>query len=179
MNFLKKFYIKTIKYDLINKFDYQNTKKIPKLKKITLNFGCKTNDIKNLASCLVALELLSNQKSQITTTKYPNLQLKIRKGNPTGCKITLRKNKMFNHFFRMLIEIFPKLKNFEGLKINKKLESNSLSYDLYDIFNFQELEEHYYLFSNIPRLSITITTDTRTKKELLFIFNSIKLPFRN
>jgi large subunit ribosomal protein L5 len=178
MHFLEHFYIKTLKYDLVNKFSYKNTKKLPKLKKIILNFGCKTSDIKYLASSLLALELITNQKGIMTTTKHSNILLKIRKGNPTGCKITLRKNRMINYFSKFLIEIFPKLKNFEGFKFNRKIKKNYFSYELYDTFNFNELEEHYYLFNNLSKLNVTIVTHTKTKNELLFILKSLQFPIK-
>jgi ribosomal protein L5 len=62
MNFLEHFYLKTLKYDLSNRFLYKNTKELPKLKKIILNFGCKTSDLKQLSASLLALELITNQK---------------------------------------------------------------------------------------------------------------------
>jgi large subunit ribosomal protein L5 len=178
MHFLEHFYMKTLKYDLANKFLYKSTKKMPKLKKIILNFGCKTSDIKHLASSLLALELITNQKGTMTTTKHSNILLKIRKGNPTGCKITLRKNKMLDYFSKILIEIFPKLKNFEGFKFNRKIKKNYFSYELHDTFNFTELEEHYYLFNNLSKLDITLVTSTETKKELLFILKSLQFPLK-
>ena len=178
MHFLENFYFRNLKYELINKFLYNSTNKLPKLKKIILNFGCRTNDIKSLSSSLLALELISNQNSSITTTKRSNILLKIRKGNPTGCKVTLRKNKMSNCFSKILIEIAPKLKNFEGFTFNRKIKKNSFSYELHDTFNFQELEEHYYLFNNLPKLNITLVTNTETKKELLFLLNSLKFPLK-
>lgn len=177
MNFLKKFYSKTLKYDLINKFVYKNTKTIPQIKKIILNFGCKTSDLKTLSTSALALELIGAQKSTLTLTKHNNVLLKIRKGHPVGCKITLRKNKSFTFLTKMLIDIFPKLKNFEGLKTNKKMNKNIFSFELADTFSFQELEENYYLFNNLRNLHITIVTTSKKKEELQFIFNSIKIPF--
>jgi large subunit ribosomal protein L5 len=176
MNFLKYYYEKNLKHNLVNKFLYLNTKKIPKIKKIILNFGCKTNDIKSISAGLLALELMTNQKSKITRSKLPILALKIRQGNPIGCKITLRKSIMLNYISKMLIEVFPKLKNFEGL--NSRIKQNAFSCSLTDIFTFSILEEHYYLFSNLPKLNITIVTSTKTKQELFFILNSIQLPLK-
>ena len=79
----------------------------------------------------------------------------------------------------MIVEIFPKLKSFKGINFNKNSKNNSVSYELNDIFNFQELEKHYYLFNNLNKLSITIITNTKTKNEFLFILNSFKFPFKN
>jgi large subunit ribosomal protein L5 len=178
MNFLKYFYEKNLKHTLVNKFLYSNTKKIPKIKKIILNFGCKTTDIQYISAGLLALELITNQKSILTKSKYPVIALKIRQGNPIGCKITLRKNIMFNYISLMLVEVFPRLKNFEGLNINLKIKQNAFSYELIDIFTFSILEEHYYLFNNLPKLNVTIVTNTKTKQELVFILKSIQLPLK-
>lgn len=179
MNFLEHFYSKTLKYDLSNRFLYKNTKEFPKLKKIILNFGCKTSDLNQLSASLLALELITNQKSKLTITKYSNIIIKIRKGNPTGCKVTIRKNKLFDFFVKTLIQIFPKEKNFNGLIIPKKIKENVFSYEIYNTFNFNQLENHYYLFNNLPKLDITIVTNTKTKKELLFILRLLKFPFKN
>jgi large subunit ribosomal protein L5 len=157
---------------------YLNTKKIPKIKKIILNFGCKNHDIKYISAGLLALELITNQKGIPTISKHPIIALKIRQGNPVGCKITLRKNIMFNCISKMLIEVFPKLKNFEGLNTNSKIKQNAFSYELHDIFIFSSLEEHYYLFNNLPKLNITVVTNTKTKQELFFILKSIQLPLK-
>lgn len=177
MHFLEKFYNKTLKYDLINKFLYNKTKNLPKLKKIILNFGCKTADIKQLASSLLAIELIVNKKGNLTKTKYPNILLKIRKGNPTGCKVTLYNYQMFDFFSIMLIEILPNLKNFSGFNVSKKAKRNIFSYTLYETFCFSELKNHYYLFNNLPKLNITLITNSKTKEELVFLLLSFQWPF--
>lgn len=91
MHFIENFYLQTIKYDLINKFSYKNPTKLPKLTKIVLNFGSKTADLKQLSAGLLALELITSQKGKLTKTKKANILLTIRKGNPTGCKVSLVK----------------------------------------------------------------------------------------
>jgi large subunit ribosomal protein L5 len=179
MHYLENFYNKTLKYELINKFIYKNTKKLPSLKKIILNFGCKNADIKQLASGLLAFELITNQQGKITKTKHSNILFKIRKGNPTGCKITLSKEHSFNFLFKMLVEILPKLKKFSGFSISKKIKKNVFSYELNDSFSFTELENHYYLFNSLPKLNITIITNSNTKKEMIFLLKSFKLPFKH
>ena len=178
MHFLNRYYNKTLNYDLINKFPYNTTKKLPKLKKITLNFGGKTTEVKHLASSLLALELITNQKGSFTTASRPNIRLKIRSGNPTGCKVTLRRNYMFDFFLKTLVEIFPKIKNFKGIHITKKTKKNVFSYEINDVFIFPELEEHYYLFNNLPKLHITIVTSCKSKEEFFFLLKSVQFPFK-
>jgi large subunit ribosomal protein L5 len=173
MNFITHFCKKTLKYELLNKFNYKSTKKLPKIKKIILNFGCKTTDIKSLATSLLALKLITCQKGKLTTTKYSNAVLKLRKGNPVGCKVELRNQKMHNFIEKLLIEIFPKLKNFNGIKFNSKSKKTSLSYKLNDNFVFKTIEKHYYLFNNLPKLDITILSNNKETNELKFILKSL------
>ena len=89
-----------------------------KLEKIILNFGSKTASIKQLSSGLLAFEFIFNQKGKLTTTRKSDIFVKIRKGNPTGCKMTLQKYNLFDLFRKTIIEIFPKLKNFNGFDKN-------------------------------------------------------------
>jgi large subunit ribosomal protein L5 len=180
MHFLEKFYNKTLKYDLINKFNFINTKKLPKLKKIILNFGCKTADIKQLASCLLALELITKQKGNLTKTKYSKILFKIRKGNPTGCKVTLNNFNKFKFIELLIIEIFPKLKNFNGLNTENS-KKNNFSYELTNLFSFFELEKNYYLFNNLPKLDISIISSNSNSitQDLNFLLKSYQLPFKN
>ena len=130
INTFNSFYTKTLKYELCNKFTYKNIDQIPKIKKIILNFGCKTTEIKQLTASLLALELIANQKGVITTTKSPNILLKIKKGNPSGCKITLRKTQMLHFLIKLVINIFPRIKNFSGFEVSKKSENSTFSFEL-------------------------------------------------
>lgn len=176
MHFLQKYYNNNIKSELINKFNYKKINDIPKLKKIILNFGCKTADIKQLSSSLLAFELIISQKGLITKTKYSNILFKIRKGNPTGCKVTLSKFNTFLFFSKMIIEVFPKLKNFSNFSNSKNLKINIFSYKLKETFSFYELENHYYLFNNLPMLDVTIITNSKSKNEMIFLLKSLKFP---
>lgn len=178
MHFLKYFYTKTLKYDLINKFYYKNTKNLPKLKKIILNFGCKTTEIKQLTASLLALELITKQKGTLTTTNHSNVFFKIRKGNPVGCKVSLKRINMFNFLTKILIEILPKTKNFNRLTFYTKIKKNAFSYQIHDTFSFSELEEHYYLFNNLIKLNMTIVTSAKNKEETIFILKSLQLPLK-
>jgi large subunit ribosomal protein L5 len=178
MNFLNYLQSKTLKHDLLNKFYYKNINDLPKLEKVILNFGCKTNDLKQLSTAILALELITNQKGILTKSKKSNILLKIRKGNPVGCKVTLKKKLMLKFLEKTLLEIFHKIKNFNGLTINKQINKNSFSYELYNTLSFKELEEHYYLFNSLPKLTITIVTNTTTKEELLFILKAWQFPLK-
>ena len=90
--------------------------------------------------------------------------------------VILKKNKMYAFTFKLLIDVFPSLRDFKGIHIAKKLNTTSFSFTLSDLISFKELEKQFYLFSNLPPLNITFITNARSKKELLYLLNSFKLP---
>lgn len=176
MNPLENYYKKVIRYDLINKFLYHSLGDVPELKKIILNFGCKSFVIKNIAASLVALELITTKQGTVTKAKRPNILLKVRKGHPVGCVVVLTKIKMYGFFLKLLTQVFPNLKDFKGVKVSKKLKNRSFSLTLIDLINFEELEKQFYLFTNLPPLNIILITNTKNQKELIYLLNSFKVP---
>ena len=177
MHFFEYYYENIIKYDLINKFHYKDLKQLPKLKKIVLNFGCRNSDLRVLATILLSLELITNQRCVLTISKTSSVLLKIRKGDPVGCKVILQKTIMYHFFAKLLFKIFSKLKNFSGFIIKStSLNSKAVSYKLKNSLIFSELEQNYYLFNNLPSLNITIVTNTTKKKDFFFLLSSFKLP---
>ena len=177
MHFLEYHYTKVIQYDLINKFQYTNINELPQIKKIIINFGLKDFKIKNFAATLLALELITTQQGVVTRTKTPNIFIKIQKGQPTGCKIILKKTIMYNFLSKLLIEIFPNLKKLLQFKINKKTSKNFSFILPKSLLIFNELKEHYNLYNLLSNLDVTIITTTRTHKELFFLLKSFQLPF--
>ena len=110
MFFFKTYFDKIIKYDLVNTFFCQNVIEIPKLKRIILNFGYQKSNFKYFVSSLLALEFISSKKGKITKSKCLNMILKIKKGNPVGCKVILRKNTMYHVYTNIINSIFLKAK---------------------------------------------------------------------
>jgi len=182
MNFFEQYYNNIIKYDFINKFYYKNHKNIPKLNKIVLNFNCKNMNLKLLISSILALELITNQKSIITSSKKSNIILKIRQGNPVGCKVTLRKEKMYNFFFRLISEIIPQFKTFNNFLINQKIinkkKINSYIFTIPKVLFIYELEYHYHLFKDLPKLQVVIVTNFMSTFEFIYFLKSFKFPIK-
>lgn len=85
------------------------------------------------------------------------------------------------YFFleNILTEVFPKLKNFTGLKCYKKLKNNTFSFKINDNFVFKTIEENYYLFNTLPKLDITIIATTKKTMELNFIIKSLQFPIKS
>jgi len=174
MHSIKNLYTKNVKYDLINKFYYKNIKKLPELKKIVFNFGCKSTHIKKLAASLLALELITEKKGSIRRSKKPNLTLRVKKGNPTGCIVTLNKNHLkINFIYKMLFEILTQIKLKHSNEFSLKSMRNGVSFAC-TIKNpsnyFRCLKDHYNLFNDLSHLNVIIITDSLKKKEALFFF---------
>jgi len=148
---------------------------IPKLKRITLNFGYQKSNFKYLVSSLLALEFISSKKGEITISKHLNVFLKIKKGNPVGCKIILRKNTMYFFYIKLMTSIFSKVKQSQTdrFQLNPKT-TKSISFQAKNPLLFTELENQFQFFKNIPRLDITLLTTSTSQKELFFLLKSIK-----
>ena len=164
--FLEKFYFKTVKYKLINKFVYKKVKKLLIIKKIVLNFGSKTSSIKKLFSGLLALELIGNQKGMFTTSS--NITLKTRKKSPVGCKLSVKKNNLLKIFESTIIQLLVQQKNVSNLSLIHSIKKNSISFKIHSVFNFFELEKHYFFFNKLSELNITLIVNTKNKKTFIF-----------
>jgi ribosomal protein L5 len=175
MNFYKTYEKRIIKQDLINKFQFQNSKKLTQLKKITLNFGCKSFQTQKFAATMLALELIASKKGMVTTAKNPNILLKIQKGQPAGCKVELRNEEICQFITKLSLEILPKLKHFSGFKLERQF-SNLFFQMPGNKLMLKEFENQYPLFANLPALDVNIATNSRNSKKNLFLAKAIKLP---
>lgn len=173
---IKKYYNEIIVPDLINKFRYDDITKIPKIKKIILNFGDPKIDLRNLVSALLALELITDNKGSVTISSKPNLMLKIRKGSPVGCKIVLTGESMYKFVFKLICEVFPRVKDFSYLKLSKRLDNDNFSFSLKDLSSFKELSKQFYFFSRLPPLNLVFVFNTSSKSELSYLLKSFKFP---
>ena len=159
---------------MVNKFSYTYLSQIPQLKKIILNFGCKNSGIKIIAPALFSLELTTAKRGFLIKSKRPNVLLKIRKGNPVGCVVVLKKTKMYEFLFKLLSEVFLNFKSFTNLNTMSKSKT-SFSLTLKNFIDLKELKKQSYLFIKLPSLNITFITNVKSEKELLYLLQSFKL----
>ena len=171
MHFLKYYNNNIVKYDLINKFYLKNSTKLPSLKSISLRFNFKKHDLKQLFSALSALELISEQKGAFIKSKSFNVNLKIRKGYPVGCKLILRNYKMQHFIVELLNKIFFTNKKYN---VSQKL-SSSFSFTIKNILVFTKLEKNYQFFKNLNNLNVSIITNTENFYEFKFLLASYKI----
>ena len=160
MNFFKTYNERIVKNDYTNKFKITSIKKLPKIERVILNFGCKNFNIQKFAITLLALEIISTKKSSLTISKNANIFLKIQKGQPSGCKVVIKKNKINTFLEKLILEIIPSLKNFSGFKIYTSTKNFSFKIKN-DTIILKEFRESYPLFTILPILDIQIITNTK------------------
>ena len=172
MNPLKKYYKRIIRHDFVNKFRIKHNENLPDLKKITLNFGCKGFPTPKFATTALALEIIAKKKASITTSKKPNILLKIQKGQPVGNKVELKKNRAHIFINNFNLIVLTQSKNFSGFKV----KNQAIFYQLTkNTIKLQELETQYPLFSELPILDITIFANSKNTNKLMFFTKSIKI----
>lgn len=174
MSFFDIYYEQIMKYDSINAFTYKDLKKIPKLQTIVLNLGYQKSNFHRLISGLLSLELITSKKSKITRSKNINILLKIKQGNPVGCKITLKKKLMHRFYLKLITSIFIELTD---IKPPRKLEQSykSITIVIKNPLIYIELEKHYEFFKDIPQLDVTFITNSQSENELFYFLKSSKI----
>jgi large subunit ribosomal protein L5 len=176
MSLLEYFFYKNLKYSFINKFKHTSLKNLPKIKKVTLTFKTKIPNLKILATSLLALEFITKKqtKGSFMVARQQNLVLKIKKGNPIGCKIFLSKTKMFKFIEQLVFNALLLLKNNNVSNFHKpQLTDNSCSLAIKNTVVFPQLGEFYSIFNIINHLNLIINTTTKDKKTTTFIFKSL------
>jgi len=163
------------KLNFLTKFNTINTYSQKNITKITLNFGFKNIafDKKKMILFFMVLELITNQKCILTSSRKNIEVLRIKKGSITGCKVTLRKMNLFEFLDNLIISL-PRSENFKGFYFNKKTnKQHCFSTNIEDLFIFYPLESE--IVSYIKTLNITFNLNTYSDFEKFFIFTSYKL----
>ena len=136
--------------------------------------GYQKSNLKYLISGLLALEFISSKKGKITKSRHLNLFLKIKKGDPVGCKIVLKKSTMYFFYLKLITLILPKTKQSQVPQCEWDLKLiKSISFRLKSPLLFAELENQFQLFKELPQLDITVLTNSKSQKELFFCLNQL------
>ena len=175
---LKNHYQKEIVPNLKEKLGYKSVMEVPKLQKITINMGVgeASKDKKILENALNDLEAISGQKPIVTKAKQAVSTFKIREQYPIGCKVTLRGNKMYDFFERLINLAIPREKDFRGL--NQKSFDGMGNYNLgiKEQIIFPEID--YDKIDKLRGMDIAITTSAKTDDEAKELLESFNFPFR-
>jgi len=179
MSTLKENYINEIIPQLTKTFNYINILQVPKLEKIVLNMGlgiAVTNPkIVDLAAAELAL--IAGQKPIITRAKKPIANFKLRADLPIGCKVTLRREKMYDFFDRLVSIALPRVRDFRGISPKAFDGRGNYSLGITEHIIFPEID--YDQTDSIKGLNITIVTSAKTDEEGRKFLKLLGMPFKN
>ena len=159
---------------MTEKFGYKNAMEVPKLEKITLNMGVgeASQDKKKVQTAAEEMALIAGQKPVITKAKKSIAQFKLREGMPIGCKVTLRRDRMFEFLDRLVTIALPRVRDFRGLNPKSFDGRGNYAMGLKEQIDFPEI--NYDQIEKVRGMDIIVTTTAKTDveaRELLRLFN--------
>jgi len=175
---LEEIYKKEIVPSLQKKFDYKSKMQVPRIKKITINMGVgeAAADKKVLTNAMAELEKITGQKVVPTLAKKSIAGFKIREGWPIGCKVTLRRDKMYEFLDRLVTIALPRVRDFRGITARSFDGRGNYSLGIKEQIVFPEIE--YDKIDALRGMDITITTTAPTNKEAFALLQAFKFPFK-
>lgn len=175
---LQEFYKETVAPELLQKFGYTSVMEVPRITKITLNMGVgeAVGDKKVLDYAVGDLQKIAGQKPVTTKAKKSIAGFKIRDGYPIGCKVTLRRERMYEFLDRLITIALPRVRDFRG--INGKSFDGRGNYNMgvREQIIFPEIE--YDKIDALRGMNITITTTAKTDEEARALLAAFKFPFK-
>jgi len=176
---LKEKYKKEIIPKMMKEFGYSNVMEVPGLEKITVNMGVgsATQNIKELESASSNLAKITGQKPIITKARKSIASFKLRKGNPIGCMVTLRGNRMYEFLDRLLSIAIPRVRDFRGFSKKSFDGYGNYTMGIKEQLIFPEVD--YDSIFSIKGMNITITVrNTKNDKESLSLLEKFGFPFK-
>jgi len=178
MNELKQRYQDEVTPSLMNKFDYKSVMQVPKVEKIVINMGVgdAVQNSKALDNAVEELALISGQKPLITRAKKSIAGFRLREGMPIGAKVTLRGERMYEFFQKLVSVSLPRVRDFRG--ISKKAFDGRGNYTLGVKEQLIFPEINYDKVSKVRGLDIVIVTTANTDEEARELLAGLGMPFQ-
>ncbi len=176
---LKKLFKETIAPKLKEEFGYKNIMQVPRITKITLNMGVgeAAADKKIMANAINDLTTIAGQKVVPTVARKSIAGFKIRAGMPIGCKVTLRRNRMYEFLDRLIAIAIPRVRDFRGFSGRAFDGRGNYSLGLREQIVFPEID--YDKIDKIRGLDIIITTSAKTDKEARALLTAFDFPLKS
>jgi len=178
MSRLQEYYKDTLVPQLMETLDLSNRMEVPKIEKITLNMGVgeTTRDRKILDHAVKDMTKIAGQKPVITKARKSVASFKIRDGWPVGCKVTLRRERMYEFLDRLISVAIPRVRDFRGLSVKAFDGRGNYNVGVREQIIFPEVD--YDQIDELRGLNITITTSARNDKEGQALLEAFAFPFR-
>ena len=179
MSRLQQHYKDTVVQQLMDKFQFKSVMQVPKITKITLNMGVgeAIGDKKILEFAVGDMQKIAGQKAIITRARKSIAGFKVREGWPIGCKVTLRRERMYEFLDRLINVAIPRIRDFRGLNGKSFDGRGNYSIGVSEQIIFPEID--YDKVDALRGLDITITTTARTDEEGRALLEAFKFPFKN
>ena len=176
---LKEIYNKEVVPALVKQFGYKSTMQVPRISKIVLNMGVgeAIADKKILENAVADMQKISGQKPVITKAKKSIAIWKIRTGYPIGCMVTLRQERMYEFFDRLVSIALPRVRDFRGVSGRSFDGRGNFNMGVKEQIIFPEIE--YDKIDVLRGMNITITTTAKTDAEAKALLAAFKFPFKN
>ena len=175
---LHDYYKSAIVPELMKQFGYKSVMEVPRIEKITLNMGVgeAVADKKVLEHAVGDMQKIAGQKPVVTTARKSIAGFKIRDGYPIGCKVTLRRERMYEFLDRLITIALPRVRDFRG--INGKSFDGRGNYNMgvREQIIFPEID--YDKIDALRGMNITITTTAKTDEEARALLAAFKFPFK-
>jgi len=173
----KDLYTKDLVPALRSKFNYKNVMETPRMVKIVLNMGVgdAVADSKAINDAAKELALIAGQKPVITEAKESIATFKLREGMKIGCKVTLRKDKMYDFLERLVMVALPRVRDFRGFSVKSFDGRGNFNLGIKEHIVFPEI--NYDKIAKIRGLNITIVTTARTDEEAKELLAGFNIPF--
>ena len=178
MTRLEQHYRDNVAQNLQTQFSYKSSMEIPRITKITLNMGVgeASQDKKIIDHAVEDLSLISGQKPVVTLAKKAIAGFKIREDMPIGCKVTLRRDKMYEFLDRLISFSIPRIRDFRGLSAKAFDGQGNYNMGMTEQIAFPEID--YDKIDKLRGLNISITTSARTDDEGRALLAAFQFPFR-
>ena len=175
---LHDYYREQVVNELKTKFNYSSVMQVPRIEKITLNMGVgeALTDKKLLDNAVADLAAISGQKPLVTKARKSVAGFKIRQGYPIGCKVTLRGERMWEFFERLISIAVPRIRDFRGLNAKSFDGRGNYSMGVREQIIFPEID--YDKVDRVRGLDITITTTAKNDEEGQALLAAFNFPFR-
>ena len=175
---LKEYYKDTVVAELTKKFGYTSVMQVPRIEKITLNMGVgeAVADKKVMEHAVGDMEKIAGQKAIVTKAKKSVAAFKIRDDYPVGCKVTLRRERMYEFFDRFVTVAIPRERDFRGLSAKSFDSRGNYNMGIKEQIIFPEID--YDKIDTIRGMNITITTTAKTDEEAKALLSAFNFPFR-
>lgn len=175
---LREHYRSSVVPQLTEQFGYESPMEVPRLVKITLNMGVgeAVGDRKILDNAMGDLARISGQKAIMTRARKSVAGFKIREGWPIGCKVTLRRERMYEFLDRLINVAIPRIRDFRGFSPRAFDGRGNYSLGVREQIIFPEID--YDKIDAIRGLDVTITTSARTDDEARALLGAFRFPFR-